>query len=207
MLNRTDILSELHAISPVVEKLPISPVFTVPKGYFTQFHEILIQRIRKEEYHNVSAELETISPLLAAKLTKKMPFSLPKGYFSDAILPPSTETAVAPVVHMFPSKRTRVLYAAAAVTALVGLFSLFFLIGNNEKNHTPALHVSAELPKMNSTELNTYLLNSPDDVPEDPLPLAGLDEVDVETLINEVNDKELYEFLTENPSLRSESLN
>jgi hypothetical protein len=60
---------------------------------------------------------------------------------------------------------------------------------------------------MNSTELNSYLLNSPDDVPADPLPLAGLDEVDFESLINEVNDNELSEFLTENPSLRIESLN
>jgi hypothetical protein len=133
-----------------------------------------------------------------------MPFSLPEGYFSEAILPPSTE---APVVQMFPAKRARVLYAAAAVAALVGIFSLFFLIGNNEKNLTPDLHVFSELPKMNSTELNSYLLNSPDDVPADPLPLAGLDEVDFESLINEVNDNELSEFLTENPSLRIESLN
>jgi hypothetical protein len=182
MLNRADILSELHAISPLVEKLPFSPVFTVPEDYFTHFHQILMQRIQKEENQDVSAELGEISPLLAAKLTKKMPFSLPEGYFSEAILPPSTE---APVVQI----------------------SLFFLIGNNEKNLTPDLHVFSELPKMNSTELNSYLLNSPDDVPADPLPLAGLDEVDFESLINEVNDNELSEFLTENPSLRIESLN
>jgi hypothetical protein len=204
MLNRADILSELHAISPVVEKLPFSPVFTVPEDYFTHFHQILMQRIQIEENQDVSAELGEISPLLAAKLTKKMPFSLPEGYFSEAILPPSTE---APVVQMFPAKRASVLYAAAAVAALVGIFSLFFLIGNNEKNLTPDLHVFSELPKMNSTELNSYLLNSPDDVPEDPLPLAGLDEVNFESLINEVNDNELSEFLTENPSLRIESLN
>jgi hypothetical protein len=50
-------------------------------------------------------------------------------------------------------------------------------------------------------------LNSPDDVPAEPLSLAGLDEIDFESLIDEVNDKELSEFLTENPSLRIETLN
>jgi hypothetical protein len=207
MLNRANILSELKAISPVVEKLPFSPVFTVPEGYFTQFPETLLQRIRKEENQEVFTELEEISPLLAAKLTKKMPFSLPEGYFSESILPPNSEAPVARVVPMYPAKKTWMLYAAAAIVALVGVFSLFYLVSNNDGTSGTDLNLSAELPKLKSTELNTYLLNSPDDVPAEPLSLAGLDEIDFESLIDEVNDKELSEFLSENPSLRIEALN
>jgi hypothetical protein len=207
MLKKADISSELKAISPVVEKLPIEPVFTVPEGYFAQFPEKLMQRIRKEENQDVSAELEEISPLLAARLTRKMPFTLPDGYFSETILPTAAEKPQAPVLPMYPVKRNRILYAAAAMAALVGLFSLFYLVNHNQQEALPTVNVSAELPKLNASELNSYLLTSPDDDQAEPLSLAGLEEIDFESLIDEVNDKELSEFLIENPSLRIETLN
>jgi hypothetical protein len=108
---------------------------------------------------------------------------------------------------MHPAKRTWILYAAAAIVVLVGVFSLFYLLSNNAQPSGVEVNLSAELPKLKSIELNTYLLNSPDDVPGEALPLASLDEIDFESLINEVNDKELSEFLKENPSLRIETLN
>lgn len=207
MLKRADILSELNEISQIVENLPFSPVFTVPKGYFDRFHEILMQRIRKEGKQDISAELEEISPLLAGRLSKKMPFSLPEGYFSENILPPSLETPEARVVSMFPAKRTRLLYAAAAVAALIGIFSLLYRANDVQPSPAALVNISSELPRMKSSDLNNYLLNSPDDVQAEPLSLAGLAEVDFESLIDEVNDKDLSEFLTENPSLNIESMN
>jgi hypothetical protein len=207
MLKRADILSELKEISQVVEKLPFLPVFTVPKDYFDRFHENLMQRIRKEEKQDISAELEEISPVLAARLSKKMPFSLPEGYFSENLLSPSLETPEAPVIPMFPAKRTRVLYAAAAVVALVGIFSLLYRANDVQPSPAAVVNISSELPKMKASELNNYLLNSPDDVQAEPLSLAGLDDVDFESLIDEVNDKELSEFLTESPAIKIESLN
>jgi hypothetical protein len=108
---------------------------------------------------------------------------------------------------MYPVKRNRILYAAAAMAALVGLFSLFNLVNHKQQEALPTVNVSAELPKLNASELNSYLLTSPDDDQAEPLSLAGLEEIDFESLIDEVNDKELSEFLIENPSLRIETLN
>jgi hypothetical protein len=209
MLNRTDISNELKVISPAVEKLPFTPVFTVPDGYFTHFPQFLMEKIKNVENDTVAAELESISPLLAGSLTKKMPYSLPEGYFSTSnpALQPPREERVAPVVPMFPVKKSRMLYAAAAVVAFLGIFTLLYKLNTGSQPLDANVNITAELPKVDAREINAYLLYAPEDVQTEPLSLANLEDIDFEGVINDINDKELKEFLTENPSLKIETLN
>lgn len=209
MLNRTDILNELKGISPAVEKLPFAPVFTVPEGYFTHFSGLLMEKIRKAESDSIEAELEAISPLLAGSLTKKMPYSLPEGYFATAnpALQSPKEERAAPVVPMFPVRKSRMLYAAAAVVILLGIFTLFYKLNTGSQPSDINFSITAELPKVDAKEIDAYLQYAPEDVPAEPLSLANLEDIDFEGVINDVNDKELKEFLVENPSIKIETLN
>jgi len=60
--------------------------YAVPKGYFTDFTDILLRRIRIETEVNsepqAGQEIADISPLLAG-LKNKNPYKLPEGYFES----------------------------------------------------------------------------------------------------------------------------
>ncbi len=208
MLDRIHIINELNTLSPVVAKLPFSPVFTVPEGYFTQFPEKLMQKIKKQGDSEVVSELEEISPLLAS-LQRKTPFSVPDGYFSDfsSTLYPESEIQTAPVISMVRAKRMKIFYAAAAIAAIVGLSSLFFAMNDHKPTIQDQVNVVAELPKLDVSEMNLYLQSSPEFVQAEPLSLAGLEDIDFEGVINDLNDEELKQFVNENPSLHIENMN
>ena len=81
MDNRTPIIEELNAVSPMLAAMePVHP-YAVPKGYFENFASRLIATIRAQE-SSPNRELEMLSPVLS-KIGKTNPFTAPEGYFSD----------------------------------------------------------------------------------------------------------------------------
>ena len=70
-------LKELNSSLPL-QKVP--QAYQVPKGYFENFADSVLLKIKKTA-ESVDQELESLSPVLAG-LSKKMPFSLPEGYFN-----------------------------------------------------------------------------------------------------------------------------
>ena len=56
--------------------------YQVPYGYFENFASQIISRIKAQDNLSAKEELESLSPLLS-KLDKKVPFSMPAGYFDD----------------------------------------------------------------------------------------------------------------------------
>lgn len=211
MPDRKEILSELSMISNTVAELPFKPVFTVPEGYFDQFPEKLMKTIREEEKSDVRSELEQLSPLLAS-LERKMPFSVPDGYFSqlEQDLLPEKEHTPAKVVEMYRPQRLRMLYAAAAVTAIIGFFTWFFVINNNNEPVQPesvVVNMNSELPMVSESEISSYLATTPENIPLEPLSLAGVEEADFDEIMNEINENELQQFINENPTFKIENMN
>ena len=72
-----DELNELNSLLPF-EKGP--ELYSVPAGYFEGFAQSVLQRLKLDSMSS-SEELDEMSPFLAS-LPKKMPFSLPDGYFN-----------------------------------------------------------------------------------------------------------------------------
>lgn len=56
--------------------------YQIPIGFFEDFAEKLMRRIKAEEADSPGNELEILSPLLS-RLEKKEPFTVPAAYFSD----------------------------------------------------------------------------------------------------------------------------
>ena len=81
MNNRITIQEELKALNVELPMEKGSEVYSVPQGYFEGFAASVLQRIKAQEAVSPSEEISALSPLLAG-LSKKMPFSVPEGYFS-----------------------------------------------------------------------------------------------------------------------------
>ncbi len=71
-------LKELNSTLPPVKE----PVFTVPNGYFENFADSVLSKIRNQKAVSVTDELAQLSPLLAG-LSKKSPYTVPENYFSS----------------------------------------------------------------------------------------------------------------------------
>jgi len=81
MNNRITIQEELKALNIELPMEKGSEIYSVPQGYFEGFAAFVLQRIKAQEAVSASEEISALSPLLAG-LSKKMPFSVPEGYFS-----------------------------------------------------------------------------------------------------------------------------
>jgi hypothetical protein len=211
MPDRKEILSELSIISNTVAELPFKPVFTVPEGYFDQFPEKLMKMIREDDKSDAKSELELISPLLAS-MERKMPFSVPDGYFSqlEQDLMPEKEQSTAKLVEMYRPGRIRVWYAAAAVTAILGLFTWLYLVNNGNVTGQPetvAVNLNSELPQVSESEISRYLATIPENIQVEPLSLAGVEEADFDEIMNEINENELQQFINENPAFKIDNMN
>jgi hypothetical protein len=81
MNNRITIQEELKALNSALPLEKGPEVYSVPKGYFEGFAASVLQKIKAGQLESASEEISALSPLLAG-LSKKMPYSVPDGYFS-----------------------------------------------------------------------------------------------------------------------------
>jgi hypothetical protein len=195
MKGKSIILTELEEISPTVAQIPVKPVFSVPDGYFTLFPERMALIVRQMEDPN--AEISEISPVLA-DISRKMPMEAPAGYFNNPIPIPGTytESEQASVIPM-RKKGFNMFAIAASVVALVGIFSVVY---NQMNPGQPAVtpNVSIEIPKVSEQEMDNFLNAFPDTDISEPMSSAT-DEIDIEVLISDVNEKGLQDFLSDLP--------
>lgn len=86
----SQIQDELRTLNSSLPSEKPQEAYSVPRNYFEQFAASVLERIKIEE-EDETAELKNLSPLLAS-LARKMPLSLPSGYFesSAASLPAFT---------------------------------------------------------------------------------------------------------------------
>jgi hypothetical protein len=135
---QNEILTELLEIAPFLRRADALQVpYVIPAGYFEDFTEILMSRIRfeasgLEERNGVSAqeEIADISPLLAG-IRNKNPYQVPVGYFKSPNKKIQvTENIPSNLVSLSRSNKTKKLsvpmriirYAAAAcVVGMIGI--------------------------------------------------------------------------------------
>ena len=80
MKNRITIQEELKELN---SQLPLEKgpeLYSVPKGYFEGFAASMLEKVKTDKAVTASDELEALAPFLAG-ISKKMPFTVPEGYF------------------------------------------------------------------------------------------------------------------------------
>jgi hypothetical protein len=80
MTQRDTILQELHELKSSLADAVFQNVYQVPTGYFDGLAAEILKRIKALEATSPTEELENLSPLLNT-ISKKMPHSVPAGYF------------------------------------------------------------------------------------------------------------------------------
>jgi ribosomal protein L12E/L44/L45/RPP1/RPP2 len=161
MLERENILNELHAISPLVASVPRVNVykvdenyfdgiraelqariiasnfmtpqnyFDVPEGYFENLPINILAKIKTQENNPVFTELKVLSPTIAG-IGNRNVYTVPQGYFENLVLPINVS---AKVVKM--GSRSIFKYAAAAViVGLLGFGTMKFIANTKANNET-----------------------------------------------------------------------
>jgi len=207
MNRKEEIRKELAEISPFLAELGLRPAFKVPKGYFEELPETI---------------LESVSPL--ADLKKASAFSVPKDYFAslpdlvlDRVAPKhDTETIAEPVVKVPQSSwldelinSVAVLFQpryalrlAAAAVVLIGSF--VFIQNYNATNNNSLAAVDNNIIEAYGISLDdlddddlSFLLEG--EIAETELNLdEDLDDATIDELLNdldEISEEDLKGFL------------
>jgi hypothetical protein len=185
---------------------------SVPEGYFESFPATMLSKIRAMESNSESNEVEEISPLLAG-ISRKMPYSVPRGYFENFSIHPVTYEA--PVIPI-GLKRNRFQWAvAASVVIITGLFAWFYLFNNNtgktsqpivKQNSTEVTDtaIAAALAGIEDTSLHLEL--NGDDIANNTLSsLYYLSTENIETALQDFSEAEIKSQLDERVVLKNKS--
>jgi hypothetical protein len=103
----------------------------------------------------------------------------------------------------------RIWWAAAAVIAILGFFTWFYTVNNNDVENAglAQVNIKTELPNISESEINSFLATTPEPIQIEPLSLAGVQEADFDAIMNDINESELQQFINDNPTLQIENMN
>ncbi|MBC7937517.1 MAG: hypothetical protein H7Y86_19390 [Rhizobacter sp.] len=117
--------------SALIDGIGNKNVYTVPAGYFEELSSTIMNRIKEKGSSDVITETNNISELVAG-IGNKNVFTVPAGYFEDLSGQISaTLRNTAKVVQMNSTRKFIKYAAAAAVTGLIAI-STIFIINKNE---------------------------------------------------------------------------
>jgi hypothetical protein len=194
-LEAGNVKAETEALAPGLAAISRQMPYSLPANYFEQLD---LGYVWADE-SSASKELETLSPLLAG-LKKEAPYQVPADYFSNEVKAvPREEEGRAPVRRLFAQPLFR--YAAAAILIAAIAVTAFPLlqkgksIDPNEKSYA---WVEKNLKKVETEEINEFLELFPED-------MAAQNNVtvsaEVKSLLQDVSDNEIRDFLKETGSL------
>lgn len=202
-----DVDLELQALSPLLAGLRGKNPLKVPEGYFDQPDSIAGA---PEGLSSPRALPSSQTPLSSREKVVALE-GLPSPQEKVAALegPPSSQKRAKVVSMDRAGQRKNIFYAAASIVAILGLFSLFFALSNNEKA-AAEVDIAAELPKLPDAEIKAFLWGEDDVLVMEPVQgpsLAGLEDLALEDLIKDVKDAELQQFIIDNPELLPGKIN
>lgn len=83
MAQRDNILQELNDLGSTLSNQPELKVYEAPAGYFADFPEYMLKRIKALEANNAADEINILSPFLG-KYAGTNPYSVPSDFFQNA---------------------------------------------------------------------------------------------------------------------------
>jgi hypothetical protein len=203
-----------------------SMTFSVPEGYFEGFAQSVLDKIKvgsgpSKRPETVQAELEALSPLLA-RASREMPYSVPEGYFDeiapilsvlrgsnpyslpagyfDRLATDIRAKTLKPAAKVFSLASHRLWkYSAAAVVA-----GLVFAIGwlRLQKDGSGTIKNSTvNIAQVSDEELKSFLADQDttlaQPVPSNSTATIDLNDTDLKSMLGDVPDGELKQYMEE----------
>lgn len=216
----SEIERELKEISPAVAEIGNKNVFRTPAGFFGDLPYKILDRIHEQDSDTVipaNEEINQLSPLLAG-IKNQSALSVPPGFFDQ--LPQTVSVKIAAEISSTPvisinsiSKRRRALFAAAAaITGITMIGSLWFLFNNNRVSAPVAQNegvqaVSTHLPGIADDELADYLSDVPAtvelvsdnrDADYEQVAFFTLDDSNFSEMSSDISDETLNSYVKDN---------
>ncbi len=201
-LEATTATEELESLSPLLSTISKKMPHTVPAGYFDTLAKKMELPHSSDEL-TPQEELESLSPLLSG-LKNKTTYTLPAGYFEN--LQPAIASAkagstakVVPITH-----RTWFRYAAAAIVIGVVATIGFLGLGKNDTLDPESKSyawVQKNLKKVSTEDINKFVELTVTGSTE----IAKVDAIEITSLLKDVSDKEIQDFLNDTQLAESES--
>lgn len=174
MSTSKDILSELQQMGSPLADLPRNMPYKVPDRYF----ENLPYAILDHQKDNI-------------RLKHEPPYSVPQGYFEElpeVLLKNIKDTAVKP--------RKIALYtqwAAAAVLMLIVTIGGYNFLNYSSANSS----IDTQLAQLSESTLNEYIENNISDFDTETIQNSYASNKDIETLIDEINENDIINYLND----------
>lgn len=234
MEKKENILSEIRAVAPALADVGNNMPFEVPEAYFELFPLQMLAKVAapfqqpsvpagyfeampaimlaKVKVLENAGELADVAPALIG-VSRKMPYSLPAGYFENLQTSPVQAAPVIPIRSKFNMLKWAV---AASVVALAGLFAWQYLDNSSVKSNTLVAantvvadstanaELAAALASLEDTSLDTELDDA--GMPKDTRSaLYYLDTENFETALHDFSDEEIKTQLADQVTVKNKT--
>lgn len=193
-----EIMAKIHM--PVSSKLPFSEP---PANYFADLADTILHKIKREQTE-VEKELHQIEPLLTS-IPKTNVYSVPQGYFDNFTVAIPEAKKPARIIRMRRSSKWFTSAAAAVVTGIIAVSIIFSAKDNSTDDILKLNNYYQTLSKVSDKEISNYLLTTSS---EPDATLNALDDNNpsndgnMKSLLHNVSDNELHDYLIENDDVR-----
>jgi len=187
--------AELEVLSPLLAGLSKKTPYAVPKDYFAS----LDPSFAYGDESDSAMELEQLSPLLSG-LPRKSPFSIPGGYFEQKVDIPEAQQP-SPVIRMEPVRRKWYSYAvAASITAIIAVSATLWFgrgtSGSNDPSKPSYVWVEKSMKKVSTEDIGKFV-DLAEPAASDIAAVSAPS--DIKSLLKNVSDKEIQDFLKDVP--------
>ena len=173
-----------------------SSVYSLPSGYFENFANNILQKIKSQEkkQNDVEAELEEVAPALN-KIQKKNIYSLPENYFENLAKDIDLFKGKANVVSLTAEFKRALHYAVAASVLFVIASTSFLYVHQHTKNLNKPLSIEQRLATLNDDDIINYLKY--DHQGDDISPASNSQDTQLQNLLMDASDEEIERYLDE----------
>ena len=217
---------ELSLISPFLEGISREMPNSLPSGYFDGFGDDVFSKLKGDENESSRAEIDSLSPLLAGLRSKPI-FEVPETYFQNLTwdINLAMDNGKGGKIVPLGGGGNIFLYASAAI--VIGFISISAWVFFSQKSKNQDINSMARantqqlfddstirsfLPQVSDDAISDYLENEVDAlvpvVTEEDLnnatALLNIDESDFKTLLHDIPDDEIQQYLKENPGSKDE---
>lgn len=199
---------ELESLSPLLSSLDKTIPFTIPDGYFEDLSGNVVSGMKAVDF--VNEELENLSPLMHSLRSENV-YQVPAGYFDALpanILKRTKEQKPSKVVSMTFGQRA-MRYAAAAVVMGVVITAAILFMSKQNTSLTPGAvaqleekiqsETQSKLKGLSDDELLNFIENQTSILPDilNFAPPDDIDDEDVRSMLADIPDAELEQYLSE----------
>jgi hypothetical protein len=195
-------------------KKPVTP-FEVPENYFDNLSNNILSKIKQNtfavsEENEISAELETIAPLLNT-INKRNVYSVPDEYFNSFSVNISKKPVPAKVINLFSRRKWLGYVVAAVITGIVATAGFYFFDNtsntDNPYQQLSKINITDGISKLSDAEINAFLNTQSAGVNFDnTLNNDSDDNTDIQEYLNNISDDEIQQYLNNNKNPATKKL-